>query len=364
MRTITGKELDKALLKSQGRTWDGMPISRLKVEDLKQEAIELFKEKAVRRGRLTLEEMGVEDSILLDNLHLFDEDGYLIRAAMLAFYKDPEKWVTGAYVKIGYFDQSDADLRYQDEVHGSLIEQVDKTVDLVYTKYMKALITYEGIQRVEQFMFHQDAFREILLNAIVHKDYSACNPIQISVYEDKIYIWNDGEMPEGLDSTDKLFMKHSSKPYNPKLANVFFMSGMIEAWGRGFDKIKEACARYDGPLPEYNISKSGVMVLCKACDRYLKLLLGGKENSNSVSETKNETSFETKMKQVLKPKDYKKLEPIIEKLAAQETISIQEVVELTKKSRTTAWRYMQILIDCNAVEASGNTNNVSYKRLK
>ena len=364
MRTITGKELDKALLKSQGRTWDGMPIPRLKVEDLKQEAIELFKEKAVRRGRLTLEETGVEDSILLDNLHLFDEDGYLIRAAMLAFYKDPEKWVTGAYVKIGYFDQSDADLRYQDEVHGSLIEQVDKTVDLVYTKYMKALITYEGIQRVEQFMFHQDAFREILLNAIVHKDYSACNPIQISVYEDKIYIWNDGEMPEGLDSTDKLFMKHSSKPYNPKLANVFFMSGMIEAWGRGFDKIKEACARYDGPLPEYNISKSGVMVLCKACDRYLKLLLGGKKNSNSVSETKNETSFETKMKQVLKPKDYKKLEPIIEKLAAQETISIQEVVELTKKSRTTAWRYMQILIDCNAVEASGNTNNVSYKRLK
>ena len=272
MRTITGKELDKALLKSQGRTWDGMPIPKLKVEDLKREAIELFKEKAVRRGRLTPEETEVEDSILLDNLHLFDEDGYLIRAAMLAFYKDPEKWVTGAYVKIGYFEQSDADLRYQDEVHGSLIEQVDKTVDLVYTKYMKALITYEGIQRVEQFMFHQDAFREILLNAIVHKDYSACNPIQISVYEDKIYIWNDGEMPEGLDSTDKLFMKHSSKPYNPKLANVFFMSGMIEAWGRGFDKIKEACARYDGSLPEYNISKSGVMVLCKACDKYLKLL--------------------------------------------------------------------------------------------
>ena len=274
MRTITGKELDKALLKSQGRTWDGMPIPKLKVEDLRQEAIELFKEKAVRRGRLTTEETEVEDAILLDNLHLIDEDGYLIRAAMLAFYKDPEKWVTGAYVKIGYFDQSDADLRYQDEVHGSLIEQVDKTVDLVYTKYMKALITYEGIQRVEQFMFHKDAFREILLNAIVHKDYSACNPIQISVYEDKIYIWNDGEMPEGLDSTDKLFMKHSSKPYNPKLANVFFMSGMIEAWGRGFDKIKEACARYNSPLPEYNISKSGIMVLCKACDKYLRQLKG------------------------------------------------------------------------------------------
>ena len=128
----------------------------------------------------------MEDTILMDNLHLIDEDGYLIRAAMLAFYKDPEKWVTGSYIKIGYFGKSDSNLVYQDEVHGPLIEQVDKTVDLVYTKYMKALIDYEGVQRIEQFMFHKDAFREILLNAIVHKDYSSCNPIQISVYEDKI----------------------------------------------------------------------------------------------------------------------------------------------------------------------------------
>lgn len=111
----------------------------------------------------------MEDTILMDNLHLIDEDGYLIRAAMLAFYKDPEKWVTGSYIKIGYFGKSDSDLVYQDEVHGPLIEQVDKTVDLVYTKYMKALIDYEGVQRIEQFMFHKDAFREILLNAIVHQ---------------------------------------------------------------------------------------------------------------------------------------------------------------------------------------------------
>lgn len=95
-------------------------------------------------------------------------------------------------------------------------------------------------------MFPQEAFRKILLNAVVHKDYSACNPIQISVYEDKIYIWNDGEMPSELDSTEKLFEKHSSKPYNPKLANIL--------------------------LPEYNINVSGIMVLCKACDKYLELL--------------------------------------------------------------------------------------------
>ena len=54
---------------------------------------------------------------------------------------------------------------------------------------------------------------------------------------------------------------------------IKYTSGMmIEAWGRGFDKIKDACAKYEGRLPEYNISASGIMVLCKVCDKYLDLL--------------------------------------------------------------------------------------------
>ena len=68
-----------------------------------------------------------------------------------------------------------------------------------------------------------------------------------------MYIWNDGEMPENLSSTEKLFQKHSSKPYNPKLASVFFKNGMVEAWGRRIEKIREACEKYGGPLPEYEI---------------------------------------------------------------------------------------------------------------
>ncbi len=290
MRTITGKELDKAILKSQGRTWDGMPVIKLSIDDLKEDALRLFKDKAVKRGRLTDDEVKVGNTILMDNLHLIDEDGYLIRAAMLAFYQDPEKWVTGAYIKVGYFGESDSDLQYQDEVHGPLIEQADQAVELVYTKYLKALVAYEGIQRTEQYMFHKEAFREILLNAIVHKDYSSCNPIQISVYADKIYVWNDGEMPASLASTEKLFQKHSSKPYNPKLANIFFKSGMIEAWGRGFDKIREACRKYDAPLPEYEINEEGIMVYCKACEKYLKLL--HQKNQAVHSEQDNEQDGE------------------------------------------------------------------------
>ena len=55
---------------------------------------------------------------MLENLKLFEGEN-LIRTAILMFHSDPEKWVTGAYIKIGYF--GDSDLRYQDVVHGAVI---------------------------------------------------------------------------------------------------------------------------------------------------------------------------------------------------------------------------------------------------
>ena len=299
MRTISGKELDRLILKQQGMTWDAVPMHKLKVCDLDSGAIRFFKSEAIRHNRLSRRELNVSREILMENLHLVDDEGLLAKAAMMAFHHDPERWVTGAYVKIGYFEDSDSDLRYQDEIHGSLIQQADKVVDLVYTKYLKALITYKGIHRIEQFMFHPDAFREIVLNAIVHKDYSGGNPVQISVYPDKIYVWNDGTFPPELNTAAKLFGKHSSKPYNPALAGVFFKCGLIEAWGRGFDKITAGCKEYGGPRPSYKISESGVMVLCKACPAYLKLKDSGVEQSPHTTQTTTQSTTQTTAQRIL-----------------------------------------------------------------
>ena len=64
--------------------------------------------------------------------------------------------IIGSYIKIGFFEDNDADLRYQDEVQGALILQVDRAVDLIYLKYLKALIHYEGMQRIDEYMFPRE----------------------------------------------------------------------------------------------------------------------------------------------------------------------------------------------------------------
>jgi ATP-dependent DNA helicase RecG len=128
--------------------------------------------------------------------------------------------VTGAYIKVAYFKEG-AHLNFQDEIHGNLFKQVKSAIDLITTKYMRALVSYEGIQRVETLPVPREALREALLNAIVHKGYESLTPIQIAIYDDKLEIWNSGSLPENW--TIKNFLgKHRSCPYNPEIANVFF----------------------------------------------------------------------------------------------------------------------------------------------
>lgn len=172
--------------------------------------------------------------------------------------EDPERWQLGAYVKIGYFE-TDADLVYQDEVHGSILEQIDQIVDLVYLKYMKAKVMYDGMQRIERYFVPEAALREALLNALCHKQYQSGGPIQISVYEDRLYIANCGCLPENW-TLENLMNKHASSPYNPNIAHVFYLAGFIESWGRGIEKICAACREDNIPQPTYTINPSDIMV--------------------------------------------------------------------------------------------------------
>jgi ATP-dependent DNA helicase RecG len=76
------------------------------------------------------------------------------------------------------------------------------------------------------------------LNAIVHKDYTDTT-IQLSVYDDKMMLWNPGKLPVDIP-LERLTKKHPSRPRNKHIAEAFFRAGYIESWGRGIEKILTA----------------------------------------------------------------------------------------------------------------------------
>jgi ATP-dependent DNA helicase RecG len=254
---LKGVALDKFLLQRKGKRWDSVPVPILSVSDLKKETFDFFRKKAIKAQRIEEEVLTDSNELLIDNLQLI-ENGYLKRAALLLFHPNPDKFITGAYIKIGYFETDD-DLKFQDEIHGNLFEQIEKTMDLLFTKYIKSSISYEGLNRVEKYEYPKDAVREALLNAVSHKDYSDGVPIQISVYNDKIIFWNDGQLPENW-TIENLSVKHPSKPYNPDIANALFRSGYIESWGRGTLKMINECIQFGIPKPNYFYDMSGCWV--------------------------------------------------------------------------------------------------------
>jgi len=157
-----------------------------------------------------------------------------------------------------------------------------------------------------------------LLNAISHKDYSSGFPIQISVYKDKLMIWNDGQLPENW-TTEKLTRKHSSKPYNPDIANAFFRSGYIESWGRGTIKIIEKCIEVGLPSPLYHYDGSDFSVEFRKDIYHIEYL-----QTLDLNERQIKAILYTKENGKITNSDYQKLNGVSRETASRDLKKIVE----------------------------------------
>lgn len=254
---LKGQALNKFLLDRIGVRWCNVPAPSVKLEELSSESIQDFKESGIKKKRMDADVLADSTTDFLSSLDML-VDGQITRAGVLMFHPKPEKLFPGAFIKIGFF-RSDSDLAFQDEIHGSLVRQVDRTFDLLTTKYMNYLISFEGLQRIENPPYPEGPLRECILNSVSHKDYAEQIPIQISVYPDRIVFWNPGSLPESW-TVENLLKKHPSRAFNPAIANAFFRCGEVDAWGRGIGKIVDGAISEKLLPPIFDTSFGGLMV--------------------------------------------------------------------------------------------------------
>lgn len=255
---INGVALQQFVLKKMGNTWDDYARQNVTVDDIDRVAIEYFLKKGIEAGRIDPDDRNATTRQVLENLNLIDENGNLKNAALLLFAKKPQKYFPCVEFRIGKFGRNEAELIVQDSVEGNLIQMTDKVVKLLKTYYLKSYIHYEGMQRIETLEVPEPALREIIYNAIAHKDYTGVH-IQMRIYDNKIELWNDGELPIGY-TQETLMRQHSSRPRNKNIAFAFFKAGFVEAWGRGYKKIAEAFENTGLPMPTVRNDCGGTLV--------------------------------------------------------------------------------------------------------
>lgn len=243
---LSGASLNEFLLKKSGKTWDDVIEPRASFEDIDEKAVNTFLKASENAGRLP-ENNGLSIPELFEKLRL-TESGKLKRSAIVLFGKDPGKFYPNTFVKIGRFGKDDADLKFQETEEGNLIVLLQAVLKQLNHKFLIKTIEFEGMHRIEKGEYPVAAIREMLLNALAHRNYMGA-PIQIRVYDDKISVWNEGTLPDGL-TLDALKRSHSSRPRNPIIADVCFKGGYIDAWGRGTIKIIDTCKLAHLPEPE------------------------------------------------------------------------------------------------------------------
>ena len=258
---VKGQALKDFYARKMNATWDSRIIRGTSVDDINPEAVKYFLQKGIDKGRLPKESINDSTEKVLKNLEVMTDNGELTIAALLLFGKNPQHYCLNARIKIGRFGQSQAALMNQDLIDGDLIRMADRVMDTLDAKYLIRPIHYEGMQRKEPLELPEDGLREILYNAICHKDYNGPDS-QMRVFDDRITFWNQGSLPSGI-TPESIFKPHDSHPRNRLIANAFYMAGFVEAWGRGYELITEAFTKEGLEVPKIEEEFGGVRVIIK-----------------------------------------------------------------------------------------------------
>ena len=322
---LTGAALNEFLLKRAGLTWDEVVEPRAIFADIDEEAFRMYLQMAKEKGRMP-DIAGLTTEQIFEKLRL-TENGQLKRAAIIMFGKDPVRFYPGAFVKIGRFGKSDTDLRFQEVEEGNLIVLLRNVLEQLNHKFLIRPIEFEGMYRIEKHEYPVPAVREMLLNALIHRTYMG-SFVQIRVYDDKISIWNDGKLPEGID-LEKLKQPHSSKPRNLIIADVCFKGGLIDAWGRGTVKIIETCLEVGLPEPELVERDGGFLVTL-----FKNHLTGEQLKKLRLNERQVKAALYVKENGKITNSEYQVLNNISRRTATDELTELVDTFMILKKKGT------------------------------
>jgi ATP-dependent DNA helicase RecG len=328
---LTGAALNEFLLKRAGQTWDNVIEPRASFADIDEKSFRAYLVMSKEKGRLPDVE-GLTTEEIFDKLRL-TENGQLKRAAIILFGKDPCRFYPNVFVKIGRFAKDDADLRCQEVEEGNIIVLLRNVLGQLNHKFLIRNIEFEGFFRIEKGEYPVPALREMLLNALVHRSYMG-SFTQIRVYDDKINIWSEGLLPEGI-SLEALRRSHSSRPRNPLIADVCFKGGLIDAWGRGTLRIIDTCKEAGLPEPEL-IERDGGFLVTLFKDRYAEEEL----QKIGLNERQIDALLFYKGKGEISGPEYAKRFNIAERTARADLSDLVEKKLLYKSGETKSVKYL------------------------
>jgi len=235
----------------QGRVFEQRPCSDAALDDIDPGTVARFVSRVRHERQFPLPERTPARDVLT-HLHLLDDAQPSI-AAVLLFGRDPQRFVPAAELRCMHFHGTEVQRpapSYQ-IFGGNLFEQVDQGADFVLSKLDRAVGTRErGPQAPVTYEIPPDVVREAIVNAVAHRDYASAAAVQVSVFADRVEVWNPGELPPELTPA-RLREPHASVARNARICEALFLARYIEKYGTGTVMMIRECSESGLPEPEF-----------------------------------------------------------------------------------------------------------------
>lgn len=268
------------------------------------------------------QEIGIKslNKDVLKTLNLYsDSDGYKQAAALLA----DENEFPG--IDIARFGESiSIILKRVTFEHESVLEELEKAVRIYRDYYQYEEI--QGIERKKVEKIPEEAFRETIANALIHRTWDVNAHIRVMMFDDKIEISSPGGLPTGI-SEEEYLKGNVSILRNPILGNVFYRLHIVEILGTGIVRIREAY-KYSDKKPVFEIF-----------DNSIKVILPVIGNADLTEDEK----------------------VVYEVLSKTMPKSISEITDMTPFGKSKVTTLLKNLIRKNYVSVTGNGRGTKYK---
>ena len=238
-RNADSTTLDELELRKKRRYYDELPMSELEVTDSDIKSLcEDFSARA--KTQIT------KESLL--NMHLIQKiENNLVATKAYAIFLGKHDYLSRIQCarfkgidRVHFIDKKDFD--------GPLLEQIDGAYKFVL-EHINMAIEINGIVHDEIYELPIQAIRELIINAVIHRNYMMNSSVQVAVYDDRVEISSPGSLYGSLTLQEALSGRSSIR--NKILASVCEKLNIIEGWGTGLKRIIDFCKERNVKAPEF-----------------------------------------------------------------------------------------------------------------
>lgn len=211
------------------------------LKDLDEEQVEAYIQALNRRLGLPMAEWAAGEEahteLLLQRGCLKREDGVLrpTYAALLLFGRRPQQWLPNATILAARFSGTAFSDRYlKQDIHGTLPHQL-RQAEIFLRENLRQVVRMTGLTHEETSEYPFEAVRELLVNAVAHRDYNLQGDnIHLNIFSDRIEVQSPGNLPGPVNLENLLEARFSR---NPVIVQILSDLGFVERLGYGLDRV-------------------------------------------------------------------------------------------------------------------------------